>query len=115
MKKVYLLAAAIITGIALYSCDSHTYAEIAGDVPNPTYNANVKGIIDNQCVSCHNPTYDQTPYLETYAEVKDACENGSLLCRIDGSCGNIMPTSGKMPTVKISIINNWATQGFVEN
>jgi hypothetical protein len=46
--------------------------------------------------------------------VKDACENGSLLCKIEGSCGSIMPTEGKMPKARIDIIQNWALQGYVE-
>lgn len=105
----------IILACLLASCESNTYEEVAGVVEFPTYNANVSKIMNDKCVSCHNPEYGQEPYLETYAEVKDACENGSLLCRIDGSCGAIMPTSGKMPKARVDIIQNWALQGYVEN
>ncbi len=103
-----------LCGLFFVSCDSNTYEEIAGVVENPTYNANVKGIMEDKCNSCHNPDYGQEPYLQTYALVKDACENGTLLCKIDGSCGSIMPTSGKMPKARIDIIQNWALQGYVE-
>ncbi len=105
---------AAIIGAMLVSCESNTYEEVAGVVEFPTYNANVKGIMESKCNSCHNPDYGQEPYLQDYAMVKDACENGSLLCKIDGSCGSIMPTEGKMPKARIDIIQNWAAQGFVE-
>ena len=101
-------------GSFLFSCESNTYEEIAGVVENPSYEANVKGIMEDKCNSCHNPDYGQEPYLQTYAMVRDASENGSLLCKIDGSCGSIMPTSGKMPKARIDIIQNWALQGYLE-
>ncbi|MBS7786344.1 hypothetical protein KIH23_03465 [Flavobacterium sp. CYK-55] len=118
MKKIKLALLTLIAGlgIALYSCESNTYEEVAGVVENPTYNANVKGIMQDKCFECHNPEYGQEPYLTNYTEVKDACENYNLLCRIQGTdCGDIMPTSGKMPAARIKIIQNWIEQGYVEN
>ena len=106
--------AVVVMATLFASCESNTYQEIAGVVENPTYNANVKGIMEDKCNSCHNPEYGQEPYLQTYDLVKDACENGELLCRIDGSCGSVMPTSGKMPRARIDIIQNWAIQGYIE-
>jgi hypothetical protein len=111
--KITLLISLLMT-LSVVSCDSNTYEEIAGVVENPTYQANVKGIMEDKCNSCHNPEYGQEPYLQAYDLVKDACENGSLLCKIEGSCGSIMPTEGKMPKARIDIIQNWALQGYVE-
>lgn len=117
MKKIKLALLALVVGvgISLYSCESNTYEEVAGVVENPTYNANVKGIMNDKCVSCHNPDYGQEPFLQNYQEVKDACEGTELLCRIDASCGSVMPTEGKMPQYRIKIIQNWAAQGYPEN
>jgi hypothetical protein len=112
LKTTLILVA--LAGSLLISCESNTYEEIAGVVENPTYEANVKGIMEDKCNSCHNPEYGQEPYLQTYALVKEACENGELLCRVDGSCGSIMPTSGKMPKARVDIIQNWALQGYIE-
>ncbi|MFN8275263.1 MAG: hypothetical protein U0X58_10350 [Flavobacteriaceae bacterium] len=115
MKKIKLALLALIAGvgISLYSCESNTYEEVAGVVANPTYTANVKGIIEDKCVECHNPEYGQEPYLTNYDEVKSACENNELLCRISGtSCGSIMPDDGKMPQYRISTIQNWIEQGY---
>jgi hypothetical protein len=118
MKKVYQLSVFVLLGMLLISCESKTYSDLAGEVANPTYNANVKGIMQNNCVGCHNATYNQEPYLETYNEVKNACEapgDKNLICRIQGSCGDIMPTSGPMPSVTIQIIEDWKLQGYLEN
>jgi hypothetical protein len=112
LKTTLLISLAVSS--FLFSCDSNTYEEIAGVVDNPTYEANVRGIMEDKCNSCHNPDYGQEPYLQTYAMVRDACENGSLLCKIDGSCGAIMPTNGKMPKARIDIIENWVLQGYLE-
>ena len=111
--KTTLMFAILISSL-LVSCESNTYEEIAGVVDNPTYEANVKNIMNDKCNSCHNPEYGQEPYLQTYTLVKEACENGSLLCKIDGSCGSIMPTEGKMPKARVDIIQNWALQGYIE-
>ncbi len=125
MKKINLLIAATLIGITIYSCDSRTYKDIEDPnivaPTNPTYNADVKRIIDDKCISCHssNATDNQEPYLETYNEVKNACEapgNINLICRIEGTaCGAIMPTSGIMPSVKINTIKNWKNQNYPEN
>lgn len=117
MKKIKLALLALVAGvgISLYSCESNTYEEVAGVVENPTYSANVKNIIQDKCVSCHNPDYGQEPFLQSYEEVKDACENGQLLCRIDASCGSVMPTDGKMANYRIKIIQDWAAQGYRPN
>jgi hypothetical protein len=50
--------------------------------------------------------------METYVQVKDAAENGNMVCRIDDqSCGTVMPKSGRMPQVKINIIKEWVANG----
>ncbi len=118
MKKVYYLSVIVLIGMVMISCESKTYSDLAGEVANPTYNANVKGIIDNKCISCHNASDYQRVCLETYTQVKDACDapgNKNLICRIQGSCGDIMPTSGRMPSVTIKIIEDWKSQGYLEN
>jgi hypothetical protein len=110
MKKIkFILIVAI--GTFIVSCESNTYEEVSGIVATPTYTKNVGPIINSNCVNCHN-NGNQYPDLTTYAEVKDACLNGSVLCRIDASCGNIMPQAGKMPQNTIDLIKRWATQGY---
>jgi hypothetical protein len=118
MRKVYLIVLTIIIGIVINSCESTTYSDIAGEVANPTYNANVKGIIDDNCVRCHNSNDSQRTDLETYIQVKAACdaiENNNLICRIKGnSCGDMMPATA-LPATYIKIIEDWKSQNYPEN
>lgn len=113
MKKVKIIFM-VLVGIVIASCDSNTIQEIQPVVTNPTYNANVKQVFSAKCVSCHTASGNQYPALANYNQVKDAIENGSVLCRIENQCGDIMPPSGKMSQTIIDMINNWKNQGYVE-
>lgn len=113
MKKIKIVLM-IVVGILFVSCDSTTVQDIQPVVTNPTYTANVKNIFSARCVSCHNAGGSQYPALGNYDQVKDAVLNGNVLCRIQGDCGSVMPTSGKMSQVFIDMISNWKDQGCIE-
>ncbi|MFP9097459.1 cytochrome c [Flavobacterium sp. RHBU_24] len=119
MIKRYILFPILL--VALASCESTTYEDIQdntvidGDV---TYNANVKTIIDANCVSCHTPGGSASfRPLSTYTQVKDAVENAGLLDRIQRQNGEdgAMPQSGRMPQSTIDIILEWENDGLLEN
>lgn len=117
MKKLIYLP---LAAIALISCDSHTYDEIEEEIiiEGPvTYNANVKSIVDNNCVVCHNSA-GQASFrpLTTYAEVKAAVEEAGLLDRIQLQNGEpgVMPSTGRMPQSTIDVILQWNTDGLLE-
>lgn len=113
MKTLKIIFILMITFYVGFSCDSATYDEISGNVANPTYNANVRTIITNNCLSCHSEAGAQFPTLETYVQVREATENGAVICRIDDqSCGSVMPQSGRMPQTTINIIKKWAANGY---
>lgn len=97
---------------SLVSCTSSTYEEISGNVKNPTYVANIEPIIKANCISCHSKNA-QFPNLTTYTEVKDATQNGDVICRIDQTqaCGSVMPQSGPMQKQNIDMIILWKSQG----
>ena len=103
-----------ICGLFLISCESTTIQDVSGVVTNPTYNANINGVMSAKCTGCHAGG-NQYPNLETYSEVKDASLNGNLLCRLDASCGNIMPQSGRLPQATINMITTWAALNYKEN
>ncbi len=112
MKNIKLL---VLLSLALLfaSCESKTYDEIGAKVLNPTYVANVAPIVSNKCLSCH-VTGNEFPTLETYAQVKEATQNGNVICRIDTqSCGNVMPQTGRMDQGTIDLIKLWATNGYI--
>ena len=103
-----------MVGMLIVSCNSTTIQEIQPVVTNPTYNANIKPIFDAKCTSCHNASGSQSPALGNYNQIKDATENGSVLCKIENQCGSVMPPNGKMQQVFIDMINNWKNQGYAQ-
>ena len=111
--KIILVLCVVLIWILAISCDTTTIQEIQPVVANPTYNANIKPLMTAKCTSCHS-TNSQYPALINYAQVVDAIENGSVLCKIQNDCGDVMPPSGKMPQVFIDMVNNWKNQGYVE-
>ncbi len=121
MKAIHYLSAAILVA-ALYSCDSHTYEEIQEDAPviegDVTYTANIKTIIDMECVSCHS-TGGSGAFrpLTSYDEVKAAVQDAGLLNRIQlqNSQPGVMPQTGRMTQAKINLILQWNEDGLLEN
>jgi hypothetical protein len=100
--------------LILSACDSNTYSELEPIVENPTYNANIKLLIDSKCISCHNSNGEYL--LTNYSEVKYATQNGSLLCRIKGNNCGVMPPqpNDNLPQAKIDMVDLWKTQGYIE-
>jgi hypothetical protein len=113
MKNLKLVLFAI-GSLLVVSCESTTIQDISGVVTNPTYNVHVKPVMTSKCTGCH-AAGGQFPNLASYSAVKNATQNGTLLCRLDASCGNIMPQSGSLPQATITMINTWATNNFPEN
>jgi hypothetical protein len=113
MKKIKIFLLLISIAAFTVSCTSSTYEEISAPVTNPTYNANVGPVIKANCTGCHSG--GQYPDLTSYALVKDATQNGNLICRIDQSqaCGRVMPQSGAMSKQTIDMIILWQTQGCI--
>lgn len=113
MRVIKIFLVLIIAYFIGFSCESQTYTEISEQVTIPTYVNNVKPIIINNCLSCHSSQAGQFPIMETYAQVRDAAENGNMICRIDDqSCGAVMPQSGRMPQLNINTIKLWSANGF---
>jgi len=113
MKKIKIFLI-LISGVFISSCESNTYDQISEVNTNPTYTANVGPIIRANCSGCHSGG-SQFPDLENYAQIKEATQNGDLICRIDQSqaCGRVMPPSGSMTKGTIDMIKLWATNGYL--
>jgi hypothetical protein len=110
--KVVILA---ISSLFLVSCESNTIQDISAVITDPTYTSHIAPVMSAKCTSCHAGG-NEYPNLETYSEVKDATQNGALLCRLVGTCGGeIMPPQGSLPQATINMINTWATNNFPEN
>jgi hypothetical protein len=111
MKKI-IIVLILVAGVFIVSCESNTYNEISVVATNPTYTANIEPVIKANCIGCHS-VGGTFPALTTYAQVKASTSTGSLLCRIDQSCGSVMPPSGALTTPTIDMIKLWKQQGFV--
>ncbi|HET8885993.1 MAG TPA: hypothetical protein VFM70_06535 [Salinimicrobium sp.] len=86
---------------------------------NLTYHEQIKPIIDNNCIICHNnPPVNAAPMsLVEYEDVKQAVLERGLLDRIQKQQGETgaMPLGGpRLPQTLIDQIINWAEQGFPE-
>jgi hypothetical protein len=117
--KYALSFSALMLAVAIgsQSCYYDKYEDLhpnGCDTTSISYTSNIKPIIDDQCGSCHNPSYNQQPYLTSYDECKTAVESGSVINRIDkeASDPSIMPPSGKMNQCSISFVKVWKSQGF---
>jgi hypothetical protein len=114
MKKIKVILTLMFIGVFFISCDSVTTQDLSPVVTNPTYTANVAPIMDAHCVSCHSGG-SQFPDLDTYDAVKSAIDGtntNALLCRLDGTCGAIMPPSGALPSTTVTIVKTWATNNY---
>lgn len=113
MKKSILLILFACAAF-LVSCTTSTYEDISKPVSTaPTYTGNVESVIKANCSACHSAG-GRFPTLETYEQVKDATQNGDLICRIDQTqaCGSVMPRSGPMPRQTIDMIILWQKEGY---
>lgn len=114
MKKIKIILTLTLTGIIYLSCDSTTTQDLSPVVSNPTYTTNVAPIMNANCVSCHSGG-NQFPDLDTYDAVKSAADgtnSNALLCRLDATCGAVMPPSGALPSATVNMIKLWAQQGY---
>ena len=118
MKKIFVIVTVCFIQL---SCTNVSEDDLIDATPLPlkvTYIDNVKSIIDNNCISCHNnpPTNGAPISLLLYENVKDAVQNRNLIGRISGDVpGGLMPVGGpKLPQNLIDIIIQWETDGLLE-
>jgi hypothetical protein len=120
MKKVVLL---FFIGSILFSCTNVSEDDLIEVIEQPlvvTYNADIKIIIDNNCLNCHiqPPVNGATIPLLIYDNVKNAVENSNLISRISSQSGDAgaMPIgSPRLPQHLIDLIIQWETDGLLEN
>ncbi len=119
MKRTYLLYMFIAT--FAMSCSYVNESDLTEDIEVEgfvTYEANVKPIIDTNCIFCHDtPPVNGAPMsLITYDEVVEAVENRNLIGRISAMDGSVMPAGGpRLPQNLIDLVIQWEEEGFLEN
>jgi len=115
MKNIKILSLILIT---MTSC-SQTYIPIAEEEQNPSgpinYQRDIRPVIASRCISCHGGSNPEAGLLlETYIDVRNSAENGSLIQRIDDPA-NPMPSSGLMPVSTRALFDQWRADGYLEN
>ncbi|MBL3550480.1 hypothetical protein JML65_23185 [Chryseobacterium sp. KMC2] len=115
MRKLTYLVILSSVGI-LNSCDSRTYEEISDNTPITLpvkYTADVKPIIDNNCIGCHSAGSFKP--LVTYDQAKNNIDG--ILDRIQRPNGDPekMPKGGSLSATQINIFIKWKADGLTEN
>jgi hypothetical protein len=107
--------------LMLISCASTSPDDLIDDTAITTpikYNTDVFQIVESQCLSCHNDNFASgNNSYSTYAQFRDATENGNVIDRITRNVGDpsLMPQGNQMPQNLIDIITKWQTDGYLEN
>lgn len=105
----------IMVSLAI-SCESRTYEEISDNTPvaaTVKYTANIKPIMDANCLSCHDATSFKP--LTNYSQVKANIDQ--IIDRIQRPNGDPqkMPQGSSLSQIQISTIVKWKTDGLLEN
>lgn len=106
-----------------FGCTSVSEEDLIEDIQQPeevTYVANIKAIIDNNCINCHSdpPVNGAPTSLVDYNDVKDGVENGNLIGRISllPADPGAMPFGGpRLPQNLIDLIIEWEAGGLLED
>lgn len=119
MKKIILH---IFVLALIFSCTNASEDDLIDTTPLPTlvtYDTDIKVIIDNNCIVCHNnpPVNGANTPLLTYSDVRNRVENNNLISKISGNGpGSLMPLGGpSLPQNLIDLIIQWEADGLLEN
>ena len=113
-----------ITSLLLFNCSSGGDDPVSQPDPDPdptpttkvTYNANIKSIIDNRCISCHSsPPTSGAPFsLTTYTQVKNNVSG--IINRINSSSNPMPPPpASALSSTQKELIQKWQDDGLLEN
>lgn len=105
-----------LTGFMI-SCSNNSEDDLT-DIPDTdavTYTANIKTLIDDNCVGCHgNPLANGAPFpMTNYDELVEAAKNKNIIGRMS-STSNPMPPSGTLPSSTVDLVKKWIEDGFPE-
>ena len=105
--------------IILISSCSESYIPIEETTQIPTgpvsYQTDISPIVSSRCINCHSGNAPQGGLLlQTYNQVRNSTENGSLIQRINDPA-DPMPASGLMPVSTRELFDKWVANGYLEN
>lgn len=107
--------------LALISCTSTSPEDLVDNTPitgSVKYSTDIFPIVESQCLSCHNDNFASgNNSYSSYAQFRDATENGNVIDRITRSVGDqlLMPQGNQLPQNSIDLILQWQLDGYLEN
>ncbi len=135
MKNIYTKLLWLFVIVISYNCGSDDETEPIPDGttdpvtppdtnPNPnkttTYIADVKVIIDTECIRCHtDPPANGAPFsLRNYKDIMDAINVGKqdIAGAMNEPGRNVMPPEpeGRLPQETIDVVLDWKADGYLE-
>lgn len=87
------------------------------DSTDVSFSATIVPILDATCVNCHTGSgAEGNVWLDNYADIKIVVEDSTLLGSIKHLVGFVaMPEVGKLDSCKIAKIENWISEGALNN
>jgi hypothetical protein len=118
LRRIILMLGLVALASCYYDVEEELYPNNPCQTTNMSFTADIKPIIDQNCVGCHSgPAPNAQIDLSTYDGVKQVADNGKLLDVISRPNGDpsLMPPSGKLSDCKIRKINSWVIDGALPN
>lgn len=101
-----------------YDVEEELYAGEECNVDNVSYDGDIRLILDNHCMICHNASSNfGNVKLETYEQVSVQVESGKLLgvVRHDPGFSPMPQGNPQIPECQIRQIEAWIDNGYPQN
>lgn len=113
MKKIIFSVLVLsILSLLLLSCGKDS---IECDGSTPTYESDIKIIINDNCTSCHSYRGDATSpgWFTDYDGLSEVISNGQFEAKVLAS--KSMPKNSKLTNTEMQLIRCWVDNGYPEN
>ena len=108
-KQLLLISSLLLLAI---SCNKKDAFVAVCDGSNPTYDANVQTIIQQNCIQCHGSGSSNGDF-STYAGLSSVTTNGKFEKEV--LTDQTMPQSGPLSEAEQNKLKCWVENGFPEN
>ncbi len=105
-----------LTAISIFSCKKEEYFTPKCDGSNPTYNADIKTIIDANCMGsfCHSSGKKRGDFT-SYEGLETVLNNGVFVNRVLDKQDMPNGNNKTLTQEEINTIQCWTNNGFPEN
>ncbi len=110
--------------LASYSCSNVSESDLIDNANDPadpnalvTYEDNILPIIQSACLGCHtDPPVNGAPFpLVNFNEVDQRASMILNRMSLQSGAPGAMPPSGRLPQATIDLVDQWITDGKLEN